>query len=610
MCYYLFFGLMTAAKGIGLDSGDRLYYALSAAALFFVACKLCLTEYTHKELAVTGLLCLVALLAFFNSGRPGIVLSVLAIVGMKDINLQGLFRMGLAIFGTCFLFTVLFAAAGVIPNALAVHEKGGIGEVIRWGMGYSTGNVFHISYFILVVFIVYCMGEKYRIKSMLCLFAGNLLVFAFSLSYTGVAVTSFYLLLNLYAVSRKKLCLAEKILCFLPLPFCLLFSFVSPFLVKYPIGQRLNELLQARPGFSYYFLTSQPITLLGTRMKNVPNFWIIMDNGYVYFLMTFGLIAFLLFFGAYAVVVKRCVKKSALTELAMIFSFLLYGIMEQFISNAFMNISILFMGQLLFAREAEAVGMKNFSFWDKRAALPDRILSVGGKSITVWNEKARLWISAACKSTGERKKQIIAFGCAAGLLVCLIYIISGEKADYVAVPLKSLPRAESQSVLVHTDSPCKTEKELETLMERCAAAVRGAAADMADERAEKLLEFSIPQSVHESGEYQTFRIRLFQGIYGMQEAEYKGLLEALIDGTGEQLQEMGMYADEIYGEQVGKDFGTDRIEHISGSESIMIEKGGSIARIEAVRSGIIKFLTGMVLGLAAAAITVVAAART
>lgn len=675
LCYYLFFGLMIAAKGMGLDSGDGLYYALSAAALFCVVCKLCLTRYTRRELALTILLCLLSFAAWRNSGRLGIVLSVLAVVGMKDIEPCRLFRTGLLLFGAAFFLTVCLAASGVIPNPLVVHAKGKLGEVIRWGMGFSTGNVFHISYFIFAVLFAYHRGRRYGIKNMLWLMGGNLLVFVFSLSYTGVAVTACYLLLNLYAVRRTNFNRAERVLCRLPLPLCLLFSFGAPFLLPFPLGQKLNVLLQARPAFSYYYLTSQPITLFGNRMKDVPNFWIIMDNGYVYILMTFGVIAFLLFTGAYAMLIERYVKKSAGAELAVIFSFLLYGIMEQFISNAFMNVSIFFMGALLFhkeektekavlgqgeqekaalgdempgqavtrdgASEKAAVREGNpentapgdrkhgkMSFWEKEAPLPGWLGRTGDRRMMLWRtgtspdsssgalsrgaeagmEKGSGRIAFAVEGIRERKRSIAVFGCAAGALLCICYFVFSERPVYVTVPASALPSVDAQSVLVHTNLPCESEEELKSLMERYGEAVCEKARE-AGGRTEELLEFSLPQSVYEMEDYRTFRIRLLQGVCGMAQEDYRTLLEKLLSETVGEREELGLKADAVYAEQVGKDFGTDRIEHMKDAGSYMIEKDGNIVNVEIARSVILVLLAGTVMGCAAAGAAAVGRSR-
>lgn len=191
LSYYLFFGLMVLAKGMGLDSGVRLYYLLSAAACLCLGIKLVLTKYNMKQAGAMAVLCIIAFVSYRNSGRLGIVLTVLALIGLKDMDIKKLFRMGLVIYGCSFAWMVVMAKWGVIHNPLDVHRKGGV-ELIRWGMGYSTRNVFHVSYFILTVFLCYTWGKRYDIKRMSALMAGNLAVFLFSLSYTGVIVVTFF----------------------------------------------------------------------------------------------------------------------------------------------------------------------------------------------------------------------------------------------------------------------------------------------------------------------------------------------------------------------------------------------------------------------------------
>ena len=122
--YTLFFFLMISAKGIGLDSGDRLYYILSAAACLCVGVKLALTKYRMREIAAMALLCAIAFAAYRNSGRLGIVLTVLTVIGMKDMDVKKLFRLGTVVYGICFVFTVTAAKFGMIGNPMVVHEKG------------------------------------------------------------------------------------------------------------------------------------------------------------------------------------------------------------------------------------------------------------------------------------------------------------------------------------------------------------------------------------------------------------------------------------------------------------------------------------------------------
>ncbi len=645
LSYTLFFILMIFAKGIGLDSGNRMYYVLSMAACLCVGIKLILTKYKMHEIAVMALLCSLAFIAYRNSGRLGIVLSVLTIIGIKDMDVRRLFRLGTVVYGGSFACTVIAAKLGLIGNPLVVHEKAGE-ELIRWGMGYSTGNVFHVSYFMLTVLLCYSWGKRYCWRHMLILMVGNGLAYLYSLSYTGVLVTAFYLFLNLYAVNRKRLGRAERIVCQLPLPLCLLFSFGVPFLLQNPAVQKLDQLLQARLTFSAYYLQNQPITLFGTRMRDVPYFWVIMDNGYVYFLMTFGAAAFALFCIGYAVVigrfshVGRCFSgrekagnggngeldkketdrkkpdrkemgekepdrkepEDRLPELAMIFAFLLYGIMEQFISNAFMNFSLLFFGEILFGGKARGEDERQHAAeacaadfaWRQRfslTAVPARdSASAGtvsesgfGKKETGGNAKERYVRAVVCGM--------------AGIVVLAWYLAAVPVKDYIGVPVGALNSVEAQSIQISTENPEGTKKGLKKAMETYAGmmenpvllqeAIRKAGMEgrLSAEEAAAALEYSLPVYVQDSENYDIFRVRLLELYYDISEEEYFNLMEQIVALTQEQT---GNYFPKggIYGESIGKSFGDDRIEHMSKEKEYVVEKSGTIAETEHFRDGV------------------------
>lgn len=616
--YELFFLLMIVAKGIGLDSGDRLYYILSGAACLCVGVKLILTKYRKRELAAMVLLCTIAFVAYRNSGRLGIVLSVLTIVGLKDMDVRKLFRLGAAVYTASFFFTVTAAKLGLIGNSLVVHEKGGR-ELIRWGMGYSTGNVFHISYFMLAVLLCYTWGSRYDLKRLLGLLAGNLLVYLYSLSYTGVVVTAFYLLLNFCAVKRKRLCMAERIICQLPLPLCLLFSFGAPFVLQYPAVQRLDGLLQARLTFSAYYLQNQPFTLFGTRMKDVPYFWVIMDNGYVYFFMTFGAVAFVLFCAGYAVVIgrysglagwfagrkkkeagegdpegKECAEgkerseekecpegegdSEKLPELVMIFSFLLYGIMEQFISNAFMNFSLLFFGEVLFGR---ANGDGNEDGIEEETCGKER--KVSGKKVN------RIFVPA---------------GVVTGTVIFAVYLLAVPAKEYVSVPLNALNYVQAQSMQISVLNEENSKDGLKEKMEAygrvlengeyLSRAVREAGVEdrLSEEELKAAMEYTIPMYVQGSGNYDTFRIRLLELYHDITEEEYAVLLDQLT-ACGQEA-EGGTYSvkEGIYAERIWKSAGEDRIEHMNLDKGYMVEKAGAIPGMEHFRDSVFYAVLG------------------
>lgn len=594
LSFYLFFGLMIFAKGIGLDSGDKLYYVLSAAACACMGAKLILTKYNKKQMTAMILLGLIAFAAYWNSGRMGILLSALTIIGLKDMDVKKLFRLGAVIYGVSFFATILMAKTGIISNPLVVHEKGGM-EIIRWGMGYSTGNVFHISYFILTVFLCYTWGKNYSWKKLLGLMAGNFLVFLFSLSYTGIAVTAFYLFLNMYAVKRKHLSLTEKILCQLPLPLCLVFSFGTPFLMQYPFGEKINQILNGRPAFSAYYLENQPITLLGGRMKDIPNFWVIMDNAYVYIFMTFGIVTFVLFCLGYAVLIARYSKENRLSELAMIFSFLLYGIMEQFLSNAFMNVSLLFMGEVLFGSRQEE--SRKIQEEEKGKLISPILEKIAEKGKDFWE---------SCEKVLEnpmRRRIALLAGGLAGTAVLTLYLTAAPMLQYVKVPLKSLNYVDAEHVLVHIENKEGTKdflkEQMQLLKEQMQKAETaeqviitvGMEKRLTPEELAEALEFGIPISVHSGDSYDMFRVRLLKLYDDIGQEEYCALLEELVRTAMENIKRQNIEntivaVDAAAEERIGKDFGTDRIEHMSFDHEYFVEKSGEIPKMEYIRDAL------------------------
>lgn len=623
LSYYLFFGLMVLAKGIGLDSGARLYYLLSTAACLCLGVKVVLTKYNRRQIGAMAFLCAIAFVSYRNSGRLGIVLTVLALIGLKDMDIKKLFRMGLVIYGCSFAWTVVMAKWGVIHNPMDIHRKGGE-ELIRWGMGYSTGNVFHASYFVLTVFFCYTWGKRYDFKRMAALMAGNLAVFLFSLSYTGVIVTTFFLFLFLYAVKRGKLRRAERFLLQLPFPLCLMFSFGGPFLLDIPWMQKVDAMMQGRLTFSSYFLQNQPITLFGTRMKDVPNFWVIMDNGYVYIFMTFGIMVFAIFCAGYAVLIARYSgfrrmwkkteqsgadgdtgrmsdadsmdaaegigKREHLQELSIIFAFLLYGIMEQFISNAFMNLSLLFLGEVLFGIQHAAGRYDGEEYMEKTCG--------GNRCAEEGNDR---------KAEGKHGGRQWMFGAGVGIVVSVLYLVLIPAKEFVQAPLDSLLYVDAWSVEVKTnitagmpgDKAGYTKEELNGLMDRCrllieepetmeeAVCEAGLEGKLSAEEAAAAMEYSLPISVHSSKVYDKFRIRLLELYCRIDEEEYARLMNQIVQIIGQSGKPAyRVDAGSIYRERIEKSAGKDRIEHISGEKEYLVEKNGSLVTMEHVRDSV------------------------
>lgn len=379
--YYFFFGILFAAKGVGLDYGEKAFFLCLGAALLCLALKLLMTEHTIKEWLVIILCVMLGGMIYLHSGEHAAIMAALIIVGMKNIPIRRLLKVCLGIWSITFALSCLLGYFHIRDGVVVVHEKLGLGPIIRWSLGYTHPNVLHISYFILVALLLYVFewtGKKLW-RATAALFVGNMLVFLFSISYTGVLIVTGYLGLNLYLQSRGRLCRAECFLAQCIFPFCVLFPLAGPFVLKGRAFDFFNKLLTTRFELvKMYFENFKP-SLFGTAayFENT-NAKLTLDSSFAYLLMYYGIIAFALFVLGYFMMIRRMVKRQEKKELAMMLAIAAAGITEQFLFNlSFKNLSFLFLGNYLF--EVVLRRKENGTIWNREI----HFIPGGGKRFAI-----------------------------------------------------------------------------------------------------------------------------------------------------------------------------------------------------------------------------------
>lgn len=427
--YYLFFAILLFAKGIGLYDGMKEFTICLLAAFLCFVVKICLTEHTLGELLQMAVLLGMGFLSWRNSGEKAAFIYIAVIVGMKHVPVKRVFKVGAVIWTIAFFGTTILALTRQIPDLALVHSKLGLGHIIRWSLGYTHPNVLHISYVILLVFFFYLarLNRRQLLISTGVAYLFNFYIFLYSVSYTGLILTTVYLLLNLYFNLRTKESRLEKILIMCVFPVCALLSVIGPVAVKGRVFDILNKMMNTRWNLSRYFLTHQPITLFGGRMTDLPDTSYSIDCSYVYALMYYGIVLFVLLCTAYFLTVRHEVKTEKHRELAIMLSFFIAGMSEPFMANlSFKNLTLLFIGEYYYQAAP---------FWQRGV-----VGRMAGKKIrmTPWTEKEMNialpeWnglhdLPAYIK--GKRLK-IMAAGIAAALLAGGIYYYTAQPADCV-----------------------------------------------------------------------------------------------------------------------------------------------------------------------------------
>ena len=363
--YYLFFGIMFTAKGIGMDSGQKIFQCCMLVSLLCIFLKICITKYSIKEWIFVSSLLALGFMIWKSSNEIAAIWAVLIIVGMKNIPIGRLMKICMGIWSISFLVTFLMGIIHIRDGVVVVHEKLGLGPVIRWSLGYTHPNVLHISYFILVVLLVYVFRWHGRNlwKASAGLMAGNCLIFLYSVSYTGILIVTGYILLVLSFEYLKKMKFFEPIIWSIMCAFLIAFPIVAPLWMNthnHKLFMFFNELFSYRFELVYNIFSEYPISLFGTETIFSGKGHLTLDSSFAYLLMYYGVVGFSIFAVFLVYLVFYYAKINRKYELAIILVTITAGITEQFLFNlSFKNLLFFFMGEVLFTHILKDTDKKN-----------------------------------------------------------------------------------------------------------------------------------------------------------------------------------------------------------------------------------------------------------
>lgn len=392
-CFFGFFILLSITKGLGLYEGQKLFELLVIPAFLFGAVKLVITPYTKRQWVIQVLLVILTGIVYYNSHERGILFLAFTVLGMKNISVRKVFHVGLWVWSACAVFLSIFSFFRLEHTVYRVHAKMGLGAIFRWSLGFSHPNILHITYMALCAFLLYELEERYQFRHFVLLMAGNVLVFFYSVSYTGFGIVAVLLAGCLYVRIRPKFCILEKVLVNLVLPVCLVLSFVIPFYLydnKYAYYvQKLNFVLNTRIWLAEQFLRSEYRSLLGADISQVVRSSMTMDNSYVWGYINYGLLFFAVLMLGYFALLFYDTQKQRTRELMILICFLGAGWTEPLLFNtSFKNVTLVFLGSLLFLQKEGAREYCLFPGLQKKvciplAALPDRMAAWAGR---VWKQ--------------------------------------------------------------------------------------------------------------------------------------------------------------------------------------------------------------------------------
>lgn len=426
--FLCFWSIMLFTKGMGLYDGQLIYNVLFVGAFFFLGLKFLFTEHTLLEWMMIILLNFFAIIVYMHSKEKGVLIFMAVLTSMKNVSVKRLCGWGTLVWGMSMGGIIAYSLVNFEQVRNGIQHKTIIGYVCRYFMGYPHPNTLHISYLFLVALIVYVLGNRFNWKTVSILTCGNIFLFLYSFSLTGVIVAEILILLSYYVVLKKKLNKLEYGLIQIFYPLCLMISILIPITMKGRWTDFLNNLFNYRFELSKKYLVMDNITMFGVDVGNLTSTMRAIDNSFINCLLSYGTILFIAISIGYICLVFHYVKNKRNLELVICISIWLGGIIEPYLFNtSFKNITLIFLGNYLF----EVTKSNKNVIWNKKIAVwQDKEIAIDIEFLNIIQNKI-----AELKKENNRNKIFVSI--ILGLIIALIYVMNYQIRDDI-LEVKSL----------------------------------------------------------------------------------------------------------------------------------------------------------------------------
>lgn len=346
---YIF--LITLFKSIEINAGDIEYIIAFAVGCVAIATKMLHERYSGRELMSMLFIVGVGVLNFLIGHTMTILFTAITLCGAKKIDVNRVIKIVFwtRLFG--FVYMLFASALGIVSNEPLYFRRSGQ-ILMRYSFGFGHPNIAHIAFSVLVFLALYLYWDKMNVL----LYAAFLLIdyffYRFTYSRTGFFTSAICIFLFFCMKSSK---FREILLyCAKYLYWGLLGLTISMGLLygKIDILYVIDRLLTGRVYYIHTLLTTSPPPLIGS---NVYGNYVNFDNGYIIMLYEGGLLAFLWLSYYIVKAINLMCKKHEYAKLALTICFIIYNMAESFYPSISVNISLLFISDVLFQnREMEA----------------------------------------------------------------------------------------------------------------------------------------------------------------------------------------------------------------------------------------------------------------
>lgn len=343
--YLLFLLPMTGMHSMGINSDDRIYLYVFAAATLFLLLKMAVTDFTWREILIMGVFTALLGANFLRNGEKTLILTAMGIFGAKNVNLDKVMKYALWEKAVLTVGTLTLAATGVIENEMMLLPKNGEYFEIPC-YGYYQPNMAFANIFIVLLLAILVYRDNIKWYGYLIgtgIMFGAYKVF---ICRTGMLIWLVLCIMILgYAVLRHFH--VEKGYCYLflliPIGMAVL-TLILPRLAKKNVEFSIwiNGILNGRIN-KISDVYGQVWKLLLGQTPQMP-----FDSMYLTTIYNYGWVLFLMSLVAYIAGMWYGIKKGQYYEVIALGIMAVYGFMELLPMSVVWNLPLLYLSQILF----------------------------------------------------------------------------------------------------------------------------------------------------------------------------------------------------------------------------------------------------------------------
>lgn len=347
--FYAYFAINVLMKAFSYDHGDNIYKYFFYTAILFWSIKMIFTTYTMREVFwIAGMMGIGVMLSVITRQNMWL-LSIMTVAAMKNCRFSVIAQ--IAVWIRCVAAVILVGGSLIGIFNIGEQTKLDSGYVEQHVYGFAMGepNTAFLTVFLALLLVLYYNYERLNILWFAVTSLIALVFYKMTFCRTGVLVFFFCWGLILFEKIVKNKKIKSVLVCSVSVGAA--FSLLTTLFYdgNNALLYKINHLVSGRVYIMNTYYKDQGLSLFPrTQAVFYTSYHGLIDNSYMNVTFYAGILVAVLFFVIIFKTMIRLYRMECYKELVMIGILALYGVLEQFVLNGFMNIFLLLCGMLLY----------------------------------------------------------------------------------------------------------------------------------------------------------------------------------------------------------------------------------------------------------------------